>query len=692
VFGANVTFTATVSEVIPVLPQQPTGITPTGTVAFSAKIGNGPSTSLGAPVAMVNGVATLDTTTLPLGINTVTATYSGDTGFLASSDFLLQTVTTAASNTTLVSDVPNSAAGQLVTFTATVGPPGATGTVAFTFDKGTASQLTTAAQAVGGGGTATYSTSALTVGTHTVEATYSGDAALLPSTSTPITQTVAVIATTLVLTSDTNPSLALENRTFTATVAALTGPAPSAGAVVFTIDGVATPPVPVANGVAAFSTTTPLTVGSHSVSASYAFTAPWLASSGTLTQVVNQQPTSVGLTSSAPTSTWGDLVTFTADLVTPVGTAGGTVVFNIDGVDQPAATASAGTATYSTSTLGDGSHTVLAKYGGDATHLAANSGSITQTVLQRPTAVTLTSSTGGNAVTYPQTVTFTASVQSVGIATIPTGSVTFHITNVWGNSSETVPLDSTGGATTRSLQLNGGDNTIVAEYVPNSTHWLGNSSPAAGQFVNRYTTTLIHWLRSTGSSVWGQPVSFDLAVGFGAGVPAGKVSFYVNGTTPADLAFTTDISEPFPGAGYGIALWTTEFLPVGTSNVYAIYEGTGNYTHLGWLGFTQTVAASNTSTTVAPIAPFSRTSSTFFTATVAPVAPATALPNGTVRFQVDGGNWSAPVPVDGFGNAYWPLPANYFSRGTHRVRARFTGTIGWWRTSTSPSVTFTVNR
>src|SRR5439155_6325615 len=136
--------------------------------------------------------------------------------------------------------------GQSVPFTATVAavPPGAgtpSGTVTFTIDgtPQTPAALTS--------GTATLSTSSLSVGTHTVTAAYNGDSNFNTSNSTaaPLTQTVnkANSATTAV--SSANPSVSGQTVTFTATVSAVSpGTGTPTVTVTFTIDG--TPQTPVA--------------------------------------------------------------------------------------------------------------------------------------------------------------------------------------------------------------------------------------------------------------------------------------------------------------------------------------------------------------------------------------------------------------------------------------------------------------
>jgi len=71
-----------------------------------------------------------------------------------------------------------------VTFTATVSPNSATGTVQF-LDGSTALGTVTIS-----GGTAALSISTLSVGSHSIKAVYSGDSNYLTSTSTVLTESI----------------------------------------------------------------------------------------------------------------------------------------------------------------------------------------------------------------------------------------------------------------------------------------------------------------------------------------------------------------------------------------------------------------------------------------------------------------------------------------------------------------------
>src|SRR5947209_8986093 len=92
-----------------------------------------------------------------------------------------------ATNTSLNSTLNVWPLGQSLTFTATVAPA-ATGTVSF-FDGAT--PLGTIA--LNGSSQAAVSTSALTLGTHNITATYNGDATHSASTSPILAQVVSTV-------------------------------------------------------------------------------------------------------------------------------------------------------------------------------------------------------------------------------------------------------------------------------------------------------------------------------------------------------------------------------------------------------------------------------------------------------------------------------------------------------------------
>lgn len=174
-YGQAVMFTAVVTSSFGAVPDGETvtfmkGITALGTGALSA------------------GSASFTTTTLPVGTDSMKAVYGGDPQFGSSTSVAVsQVVSKATTNTTLTSSQNPSTFGQSVTFTATVAPEFGgkiTGTVTF-YDGTTA--LKTLYQ---NGGVAKFTTSTLTKGTHTIQATYNGSTFFDVSSSSPLTQTV----------------------------------------------------------------------------------------------------------------------------------------------------------------------------------------------------------------------------------------------------------------------------------------------------------------------------------------------------------------------------------------------------------------------------------------------------------------------------------------------------------------------
>jgi LPXTG-motif cell wall-anchored protein len=183
VAGQSITFSAQVTA--------SSGSTePTGTVTFM----NG-TAQLGTGTVNSSGVATYSTSSLSAGSYPITAVYSGDSNYSGSTSSAVTLVVNAqpmavSTTTALTTSAATVNAGQSVIFTATVaGPTGTTavpaGTV--TFLDGTS---TLGTGTLNGSGVATYTTSTLGVGTHSITAQYSGNASFAPSVSTAITETV----------------------------------------------------------------------------------------------------------------------------------------------------------------------------------------------------------------------------------------------------------------------------------------------------------------------------------------------------------------------------------------------------------------------------------------------------------------------------------------------------------------------
>jgi hypothetical protein len=284
--------------------------TPTGSVSFFVD----GSTTAAATVNLSGGKASFKTSSLSAAAHTVQAVYNGDTTFAGSpSSTVNQTVAAADTTTALTSSKSPSGLGETVTFTATVAvkSPGSgtpTGSVSFFVDGST----TAAATVNLSGGKASFSTSTLSHGPHTVQAVFtSASSNFNGSPSASIPQMVLNASKTTIQTSK-SPVLAGQAVTFTATVTPVqTGAAPLGGTVTFLVDGVAVSGAITlgTNGQATF-TTTSLKGGNHTITANYSGDSATAGSSASLTQVV-QVLTRLSATASTPSPAVGAVFSIT---------------------------------------------------------------------------------------------------------------------------------------------------------------------------------------------------------------------------------------------------------------------------------------------------------------------------------------------------------------------------------------------
>ncbi len=465
----------------------------------------------------------------------------------------------ASSTLALASNANPSATGQAVAFTATVIPQaGGTASGAVSFFDGTTNIAT---MTVAGNVTA-YTITYPVAGSHTITATYSGDANVLGSTSTALIETVTAAsnATTTTLASSVNPAYVTEPVTYTAMVSS-TGGVPG-GSVTFRQGAAAVATVPLAGGVASY-TATYATAGTRSITAVYAGSGAFTAStSAVLSEVVRNLPaaTTTVVTSSGSPTNFGQAVVFAATVTSTFGQIpkGETVIFS-DGGGAVIGTAplTAGIATITVSSLTPGAHPIRAAYAGDATYAASTSQAITQTINRDVTTVAVSSTLNPSA--YGQAVSFAALVTTTG-STTPTGTVTFKngSTNL-----ATVALMNGAAVLTRS-NLAGGSHTITVVYNGDTVNAPSTSAALVQQVNPSTTTTAVR--SSVNPSRVGLPVRFTAAITSATGrVPTGTVTFVAGSTTLGTATL----------AG-GSASIVTSALPSGTTTITATYNGNAN--------------------------------------------------------------------------------------------------------------------
>jgi len=269
-YGGPVNFTATVTSLA--------GTPPDGeTVTFMKD-----TTVLGT-TTLSGGSASFVTGSLPAGASWIKAVYGGDSYFLDSaSKWLKQAVGKAPTTTALSSSQNPSNFGQLVTFVATVLASVGSPTGSVTFNNGTTAPATVPLSS----GTAWYTTIKLAVGTEPITAVYNGNSSFTTSTSNVLSQTVNQANTATTLVSSLNPSNVGQSVTFTASVTPQFAFEPT-GPVTF-YDGTTKMGAGYLSEDAAKFTTSRLTSGTHSITATYNGNAEFdSSSSAPLTQTVN---------------------------------------------------------------------------------------------------------------------------------------------------------------------------------------------------------------------------------------------------------------------------------------------------------------------------------------------------------------------------------------------------------------------
>jgi Bacterial Ig-like domain (group 3) len=280
----------------------------------------------------------------------------------------------ATTTTTLVSSMNPSVSGKPVAFTAVVSSLAGTPTGKIKYLNGTTVLATLTLTS----GSAKYTTSQLKPGANSITAVYEGDSNNGGSTSAPVIQFV-LAATTTTLSSSPNPFAYRQTVVFTANVTSSIGTPPDGETVTFkqgaTVLGMGT----LSGGTASFSTST-LGVGTKSITAVYAGDSNFASSSKTMGQVVSKATTTTTLVSSLNPSQSGQSVSFTASVAPQFsGTPGGYVTFYDGTTVLKTVSMSGGAATFTSSTLATGTHTITGTYNGNASFVGS-SASLTQTV------------------------------------------------------------------------------------------------------------------------------------------------------------------------------------------------------------------------------------------------------------------------------------------------------------------------
>jgi large repetitive protein len=574
-FGQTLTFTANVAA-----NNQPISGTPSGTVQFIYIAADRPFFVIFATGTLDStgtvATVTVNTDSLPVDIYQIYAQYIAgmDDPNHTDSNSVPQpyVVNPDLTTTMLVTLGSPSFYGDSVTFTATIAAPTApagagipTGTVSFT------DGMTFLGISILSNGVATFQTplmSPLSVGLHSIMATYNPDTNNFSPSSGSVNQQVIQNSTTTVITSSSNnPSLFGQSVFFTAHVTPGSGMGTlPMGTVNFTANGVffGSGTLDSNDNVISPSIST-LPVGNVIIVATYVGDSNYTGSiSPDFTQIVQPDPTTTTLVSSINPSMINQPVAFTATVANNIlggAIPTGTVAFTIDEGAPINVLLVNGIATLNTTFTTSGISHVVASYLG-ATDFLPSLASINHLVTGTTTTA-LTASPPSPSV-FGQPVTFIALVTS-NDATIPTGTIQFIVDGQPYGFPIILNGNGVANLTTSTLPI--GIHTVVAVYLGDSTH-LTSISPLINYTVNKdpTTTTLTS---SLNPAPLGQPVSFTaitVANLPGSGIPTGTMTFSVDGGPGLVVSLVN-----------GQAILPNLRLSLGNHTIVAVYLGDANY-------------------------------------------------------------------------------------------------------------------
>ncbi|SNT12140.1 Ig-like domain (group 3) [Granulicella rosea] len=472
----------------------------------------------------------------------------------------------------------------------------ATGTVTLYVDGAAASAAKLAAGAV-----LFNLPSGLTAGSHTLSATYAGNAVYAPiESTTAVTLSVTVAKATPLLTISSPIAQAAVGQVvpFTGSVATQSGLATPTGTLTFYEGSANLGSATLSSGSAVF-TISSLTAGTHTVTFTYG--GDGIYSSATTTGSVSivvgsyvQTSLALSLNPTVPTAgySYGQTVVATASLSALAGTATptGPVTFTLDGISQPV-TLSAEVATFSF-TSAPGSHILTAAYAGNANFggsVQSRSFSTVPSTTQTSLNVSTLASYAGVPITLTATVT--------GNTVTATGSVTFYdgVANLGSVSLS-------GGTASLTLStLPAGSNGLYAAYA-GGTDFTASASPVTSVAIaiNPTTSTVF----SSPQVVYpGTTETITVTVGYttpagSSKVPSGNATLYLDGVSYAATSLSATGVGTFTVSGLASGIHQLTGSYVGDS-YYSASATTANYPIYiapasGWTGDYAVAAASNT--------------------------------------------------------------------------------------------------
>lgn len=487
-----------------------------------------------------------------------------------------------ASLTLLTISANPAVAGEGIAFTATVksgasaGTPIPAGTVQFL-----SGMTVLSTQALNSAGVATFTTSALPTGTHSITASYQGDLSNLASTSTPISLTiVSKLTSTTALTLSTGTTIPGASVTFTAVVGGTTGNPLVPGSIVNFMNGanVLGQALLDNTGIGIFATSS-LALGTYNITAAYLGDDNFAASvSSAMPLAIKNLPvTTTNLTATPASAIVGSSITLSATVspsvagITPTGTV---TFFNGAVIVATLKVNSAGVATTILNNLAMGSYSVHASYSGDASSALSTSADIAVTVKNNPvTQLSLTSLAStlvsGQVANYVAQFTFS----SLNTAP-PSGTVTFIRTSTGTTTTPAVNLgtaviNSLGVATYAYSEFPLGTYEIMARYAGDSNYTAVTSSPVALTITaSNYVVVALTMLPDPSTPQDSKTLRAIVSPHPTNPIPTGTVTFYQDTTALGTVALDNTGTANLP---------YTQAMQVGTYSFTVVYSGDSFY-------------------------------------------------------------------------------------------------------------------
>lgn len=681
----------TVQLTTTVSPSYLTSLTPTGSISY---IDGG--TNLGS-APLVGGTASFNLTSLPQGVHTITAFYSGDSNFNSHYGTPTLQVMTASLQST-----------QTITFAL------GTSTVTFgispiTLSATASSGLAVAFSVISGPGTVSGNTLTVTgAGNIVIEADQAGNSGY--SAAAPVQQTLTVSQASPTVSFIGAPGTAGYLSTFVVTA---------------TTNATSVATVTAAGACSIVGNTVNMISGTGvcNLSANWAADSNYLASSATQNTIATKIAPTIAFTGAPATAGYNSSFTVSATtnasttptiaasgscsvvgatvtISAPSGTCSLSATWAADNNYLAASAAQSTVATKATPTINWTAPAAII-YGTalSGTQLDAkatyNGATIAGTIVYTPAkGVVLTVGTQTLSVTFTPTKTADYSSASASV-TLQVSQATPKITwtkpaaITYGTELSSTQLDATASvpgtlvySPSTGTLLNAGAQTLSVTFTPTDSIDYAAASKSVTLTVDKAATaTSITEVPS--SSLLGQLVTFSAVVTSPSRlIPTGTVTFKQGATVLGSASLDTT----------GLATLATSALIVGDRNITAGYGASTDFGASSSTGVTETVSKLPTSTTVNSSSdPATFGTSVMFTATVALAAGTSTsfagFPTGSVSFY-DGAKKLGVGALSGTGVATFSITT--LTRGSHTITAVYVGD-GNFITSTSAALVQAVN-